>query len=123
MAGAAALGIFPARPAPVGHSWFPKKLRSDESRPDARGSPSGRFHVPADFRLVLLAIVFGSAAAAAARADVDILVRTDGSAVDGKVVSQDDKQIVFQPDGAKATQAVPRDSVAKVVTADDHAEY
>lgn len=52
----------------------------------------------------------------------DILVRTDNTMADGKVLSQNAKEVVFQPDGADAkdVQHVDRATVSRVLVTDEH---
>ena len=52
----------------------------------------------------------------------DILVRSDGTPLDGKIISQTAAQIVFQPDGSdvSATQKLERTSIQTIVKTDEH---
>ena len=66
--------------------------------------------------------VMMAAAAAVGQARGDILVGTNGMYIDGKIVSRDEKTIVFQRDfsAAGSTLRIDPAHVAKVVVSDEH---
>jgi hypothetical protein len=68
----------------------------------------------------LLALLLGCACPGAA--DADILVRTDGSILDGKIVAQNYKEIDLQADGTPAppVQHVERAGITRVLRTDEH---
>jgi len=60
---------------------------------------------------------------ACAQLKADIVVQTDGVLLDGKIISQSDKEIVFQPDGtsdAAAQKHIGAASVLRVLKTDEH---
>lgn len=66
-----------------------------------------------------LVAIFG----ACAQSRADIVVQTSGLLLDGKIISQSDKEIVFQPDGTSDTAArkhFEAASVLRVLKTDEH---